>query len=137
MALALLPVRFDAPRPAAPWAGCDRGDDGLAPCSSAIAGEILARIEGDYLTTQVFLDFGRLFRPGLHRRAYTPIALTDLARHTRLLGVSLDRIATAFDEASEDERPLFRLAADGFLLLHTATCESIALLCRARRARAT
>lgn len=140
MALALLPIRPDAPRSATPWIGFEHGDAGLAPwslapCSLAIAGDILASIEGDYLTTQVFLDFGRLFRPGLPRRPHTSIALADLARHTRLLGVSLERIAAIFEETSSDDRALFHLAADGSVMLHTATCESVALLCRARRSR--
>ena len=131
MDLALLPVRLtSAPAAMAAWPGLGMRDEPLAPISPRMAADMLARITGEYLTTQVFLDFGRLFRPGLPRREHHRIALSDLERHTRLLGASLERIAAAFDESGGDDRALFRMTGEGFLLVHTATCESVAALCR-------
>jgi hypothetical protein len=108
---------------------------GLRPaaCSPDLAQEILARLAGDYLTSQVFLDFGRLFRPG--RACSGPferILLVDLERHTRFLHRSLELIAAAFADAG-GQGSLFALTGDGALLLHPLTRASIAMICREAR----
>jgi hypothetical protein len=130
MTLVLLPLAADAePDPAhyaeaSPWLR-------PAPCPPARAADMLALLADDYLTTQVFLDFGRLFRPGRARPGLTErIFLVDLERHTRFLPASLARIGAAF-AAAGGVGPLFLLTGDGALLLHRATRFAIATLCTA------
>lgn len=104
------------------------------PCPPERAADMLTLLADDYLTTQVFLDFGRLFRPGRARPGLTErIFLVDLERHTRFLGASLARIGAAF-AAAGGQGPLFLLTDDGALLLHRTTRFAIAALCPTGRA---
>ena len=106
----------------------------LAACSPERAADMLALLADDYLTTQVFLDFGRLFRPGRSRfGALERILLADLERHTRFLPASLERIAAAFTAAG-GRGPLFVLSGGDALLLHPLTRLAVATICRAARA---
>src|SRR5579883_1321118 len=71
-----------------------------APCSPECAARMIELLARDYLTLQVFLDLGRLFRPGRARSGlHEQFLLADLERHTRFLSASLERIAAAFAEA--------------------------------------
>jgi hypothetical protein len=129
MALVLLPVSTKTATTA-------DGDTGaLAACPVALAADMLDRLDGDYLTTQVFLDFGRLFRPGRAQAgAAQRILLADLERHTRFLAASLERIDAAYRVVG-GRGALFVPTGDGALLLHEVTRMSIASVCRARPAQ--
>jgi hypothetical protein len=131
MALVLLPVSTEIA--AAPIARDETGT--LAACTPSLATAVLDRLAGDYLTTQVFLDFGRLFRPGRGQPGVAQrILLADLERHTRFLATSLERISAAY-QAAGGRGALFVPTGDGALLVHAVTRLSIASVCRARPAQ--
>ncbi len=104
----------------------------LAALAPEEAAALLDRIRGDFLTTQVFFEFGRdpvgtaQVPPNLHR-----VAIPDILRHTQIGDVQhfaacLDAITATFRALRGDpDAALFAFDQGGGCYVHATTRQSI------------
>lgn len=107
-------------------------DARLAALEPEEAAAMLDRIRSDFLSTQVFFEFGRepsaaaQLPPHLHR-----VAIPDILRHTQIgdvqhLAACLDAITAAFRAVRGDpDAALFAFDQGGGCYVHVATRQSI------------
>jgi hypothetical protein len=103
----------------------------LSACSVDEAQQILDRIRGDFLRTQVFFELARDSVPGRTAPLLHVLDATEMLHHTRLnsgegLIESLETINAAFREVHRDpEATLFGFDDHGHIYIHQETHLSI------------